>query len=192
MILNGLGFVSAPLCLFEQFFVGKATEHLIGEGIQPSHLNDDRLGRTLDKFHCYGVTKLFTTLAMKAAKQFGVSMSSVHLDSSSFHVDGEYSVVEKTSPQTNLTEIAETTVNEDAQPQVIHITHGYSRDHRPDLKQFIVDTICSADGDVPLYLRLADGNEADEAVFAQVIAEYREQWTFDGLYVADSSLGECG
>jgi transposase len=30
MILNGLGFVSAPLYLFERFFVGKATEHLLG------------------------------------------------------------------------------------------------------------------------------------------------------------------
>jgi len=30
MILNGLGFVSAPLYLFEQFFVGKATAHLLG------------------------------------------------------------------------------------------------------------------------------------------------------------------
>ena len=38
MILNALGFVSAPLYLFEQFFVGKATEHLIGEGIEPEHL----------------------------------------------------------------------------------------------------------------------------------------------------------
>ena len=48
MILNGLGFLSAPLYLFEQFFVGKATAHLIGEGVLPSHLNDDRLARTLD------------------------------------------------------------------------------------------------------------------------------------------------
>jgi transposase len=39
-ILNGLGFVSAPLYLFEKFFVGKATEHLLGEGIRPEHLND--------------------------------------------------------------------------------------------------------------------------------------------------------
>ena len=29
MILNGLGFLSAPLYLFEKFFVGKATEHPI-------------------------------------------------------------------------------------------------------------------------------------------------------------------
>lgn len=37
MILNGLGLVSAPLYLFSNFFEGKATEHLIGEGIQPEH-----------------------------------------------------------------------------------------------------------------------------------------------------------
>jgi transposase len=40
MILNGLGFLSAPLYLFEEFFVGKATEHLIGTGVFPSHLNE--------------------------------------------------------------------------------------------------------------------------------------------------------
>ena len=49
MILNGLGFLSAPLYIFEEFFVGKATSHLIGKGILPEHLNDDRLGRALDK-----------------------------------------------------------------------------------------------------------------------------------------------
>ena len=35
IILNGLGFVSAPLYMFPKFFAGKATEHLIGEGVQP-------------------------------------------------------------------------------------------------------------------------------------------------------------
>jgi len=51
MILNGLGFVSA-LYMFEKFFVGKATEHLLGR-VRPEHLNDDRLGRVLDKLY-YG------------------------------------------------------------------------------------------------------------------------------------------
>jgi transposase len=41
MILNGLGFLSAPLYLFEEFFSGKATEHLIGQGVKPEHLNDE-------------------------------------------------------------------------------------------------------------------------------------------------------
>jgi len=33
MILNGLGFLSAPLYLFGEFFVGKPIEKLIGEGV---------------------------------------------------------------------------------------------------------------------------------------------------------------
>lgn len=59
MIINGLGLVSAPLYLFEKFFVGKATEHLLGEGISPEHLNDDRLGRVLDKLYSAGLTEVF-------------------------------------------------------------------------------------------------------------------------------------
>ncbi len=49
MILNGLGLVSAPLYLFKQFFVGKATEHLLGEGVLPEHLNDLSTGQKLAK-----------------------------------------------------------------------------------------------------------------------------------------------
>jgi transposase len=51
MILNGLGFLSAPLYIFEEFLVGKATSHIIVKGILPEHLNDDRLGRALDKYY---------------------------------------------------------------------------------------------------------------------------------------------
>jgi transposase len=47
LILNCLGFLTAPLYLFSQFFIGKATEHLIGEGVKPEHLNDSRIGRVL-------------------------------------------------------------------------------------------------------------------------------------------------
>ncbi len=57
MILNGLGLVSAPLYLFSQFFVGKATEHLLSEGITPELLNDDRLGRVLDELYKVGITQ---------------------------------------------------------------------------------------------------------------------------------------
>jgi transposase len=72
MILNGLGFVSAPLYLFGEFFSGKATEHLLGEGIKPEHLNDDRLGRVLDKLFEADLTEVFVGIATKAAERFGV------------------------------------------------------------------------------------------------------------------------
>ena len=64
MIINGLGLVSSPLYLFSKFFEGKATEHLIGEGIKPEHLNDDRLGRVLDKLYVVGLSQIFTAIAV--------------------------------------------------------------------------------------------------------------------------------
>lgn len=73
-------------------------------------------------------------------------------------------------------------------PVPIRITYGYSRDHRPDLKQFILDLICSGDGDVPLFLRVASGNESDSAVFAQIFQEFKKQLELEALMVADSAL----
>lgn len=77
---------------------------------------------------------------------------------------------------------------EKVSPGHIKITYGYSRDHRPDLKQFILDLICSEDGDVPLFLRIGDGNESDQAVFPQVFCEFKKQLDLDALMVADSAL----
>ena len=158
MILNGLGFVSAPLYLFKEFFVGKATEHLLGKGILPEHLNDDRIGRALDSLWDYGLTPMFTNIAMLAQRQFNIVTESLHLDSSSFSVVGQYEM--------EGTESVEE----------IRITYGHSKDHRPDLKQFIMDVICTDDGDIPLFLRIADGNEADKAVFAKLMKQFREEW----------------
>jgi transposase len=59
---------------------------------------------------------------------------------------------------------------------------------RPDRKQFLVDLICSGDGDVPLFLRVADGDEAEQAVFAQILCEFKQQLNLDSLMVADSAL----
>ena len=167
MIINGLGLVSAPLYLFSKFFEGKATEQLIGSGIKPEYLNDDRLGRVLDKLYLKGLSEIFVVIALGAAKKFKVSMQTAHLDASSFHVHGEY---------------------EAQLPQAVKITYGYSRDHRPDLKQFIVDLICSEDGDVPLFLRVADGNESDQAAFGNILCEFRKRLDLDALMVADSAL----
>lgn len=48
--------------------------------------------------------------------------------------------------------------------------------------------MCSGDGDIPLYLRVGDGNEIDSAVFAQLILEFKQQWDVDALFVADAAL----
>lgn len=174
MILNGLGFVSAPLYLFSEFFVGKATEHLLGEGIEPEHLNDDRIGRALDSLWNQGLTPLFTSIAMLAHQRFNLSTKSLHLDSSSFSLEGSYEVESSDESSESI--------------ESVKIAYGYSKDHRPDLKQFMMDVICTGDGDVPLFLRIGDGNESDRAIFAQLMKQFKQEWNLDSIYVADSAL----
>jgi len=102
------------------------------------------------------------------AQKLEVKTDTSHLDSSSFHLHGKY---EQELPSVaffcketdeNQSDISST--NNRESPVPIKITYGYSRDHRPDLKQFILDLICSGDGDVPLFLRVASGNESDNSI----------------------------
>ena len=192
MIINGLGMVSAPLYLFSKFFEGKAIEHLLGSGIQASHLNDDRLGRVLDKLYLAGITEIFTTIALEAAQKFEINTDTSHLDSSSFHLHGKYEQelpsVSFSSTEMDGNQSDNSSINHQTSPIPIQITYGYSRDHRPDLKQFILDLICSGDGDVPLFLRVASGNESDNSIFASICQDFKKQLNLDSLMVADSAL----
>jgi transposase len=170
MLLNGLGFVSTPLYLFEQFFKDIALAHLLGEGVKAEHLNDDRLGKVMDKLYAAGLSELFLGISLQAVQRFGVRVNGGHLDSTPFHLHGNYA-----------TEDA-------AEPQGIEITYGYSRDHRPDLKQFVMNLVCSSDGDIPLWLEMGSGNQSDKAKFAELMQAFAHQWTFEGLCVADAAL----
>lgn len=190
MILNGLGFVSQPLYMFPKFFENIACEHLIGAGVKPEYLNDDKLGRIMDKLFSKGLDTIFLIITLNAAKKFNVSLSSSHLDSSSMHVHGEYNsslpeVSFVNQPTVNGQELEESAVKS---PKEITITYGYSRDHRPDLKQFIIELICSGDGDIPIFLKLASGNQADSSCFGQIAVDYQKQLEVDSLIVADCAL----
>lgn len=173
MLLNGLGFINSPLYLFSEFFEDKPLEHLLGKGIKASALNDDRLGRVLDLIYMADINRLFVGICLKAVEIFKVRMQSCHLDSSSLSVEGEYkSSVGK----------------EDKENKIIHITHGYSKDKRPDLKQFVLNMVCWGDGDIPAFLELGDGNQSDKKEFAELLIKFKQQWQFDGLHIADTAL----
>jgi transposase len=70
MIINCMGFLTAPLYLFSEFFRGKATEHLMGKGIKAEYLNDSRLGRVLEQLYEYGVSLLFIKIAIDLLQKF--------------------------------------------------------------------------------------------------------------------------
>jgi transposase len=171
--------VSKPLYLFPQFFEDKSVEHLLGKGIEPSHLNDDKIGRVMDKLFKFGLSPLFLLITLEAIKKYQINTEYSHLDSSSFSLHGEYLFKENRGDSSEL----------EGNNQVpIRITHGYSRDHRPDLKQFIIDLIVSGDGDIPIYLRVADGNENDKGVFGEIACEYKTQVNFETMVIGDSAL----
>ena len=90
IILNGLGFVAQPLYLFSNFFKDKAIENLLGAGIKAEELNDDRLGRVMDKLDKYGLSNIFLTIGLEVIKKYGISTKYSHLDSTSFHLHGQY------------------------------------------------------------------------------------------------------
>jgi transposase len=120
-----------------------------------------------------GISRLLIGICLRAVEIFKIMMRNSHLDSSSLSVEGDYKLsVER----------------EDDESQIIHITHGYSKNKRPDLKQFIVNLVCWGDGDIPAFLELGDGTQSDKKEFAQLLIKFKEQWQFEGLYVADSAL----
>ena len=115
MILNGLGFANRPLSLTPQFFAGKPLDLLFRPGIEADMFNRFKLGRTLDEVNTYGCDLLFSELALAVCQQEAIDQRFNHLDTTSFSLTGDY------IPESDQ--------------QAIAITHGYSKDHRPDLKQ---------------------------------------------------------
>jgi transposase len=147
MILNGLGFANRPLSLTPQFFANKPLDLLFREGVCAEMFNRFKLGRTLDEVHAYGCDLLFSELALAVCAQEGIDLRFNHLDTTSFALTGAYIP--------------------DSDEQAITITHGHSKDHRPDLKQAVLELMVSQDGGVPFVSKSWDGNASDTAIFQE-------------------------
>jgi transposase len=173
MVLNGLGFVNQALYLLPMFFQNKPTYRLISPRVAPEQLNDDALGRSLDTLYTYGVTELYSLIAAGAAKRLGLTSTYGHLDTTSFHVDGHY------------------TCDELPAEGVVRLTQGYSRDHRPDLNQVMLELIVAHQAGIPLLMQPLSGNRNDTQAFGQSVRDHIAQLhsTYGMTYlVADRAL----
>ena len=166
MILNGLGFSNRQLYLVPQYFANKPIEHLLGAGIHAEMLNDDCLGRTLDWLYAHDPTKLFAGIASRARQIFGIKAQQIHVDTTSFSVSGQYAMADKENEPGAEAE------RDPSETAVIAITHGYSRDHREDLKQWMIALATTHDGDVPLFLQPLDGNSSDKVSLLAAITTH--------------------
>src|SRR5882724_11242420 len=171
MILNGLGFSNRPLSLTPQFFANKPLDLLFHEGVHADLFNRFKLGRTLDEVYGYGCDLLLSELALAICTQEGIDPRFNHLDTTSFSLSGAY-VPERDE-------------------QAITITHGYSKDHRSDLKQAVLELMVAQDGGVPLVSKSWDGNTSDTQIFQErakaLMATFQHSPTPRYL-VADSKL----
>lgn len=139
--------------------------HLVG---------DDRIGRALDELFEIDRAALLSDIVAEAAKQFQLNFDQLHNDSTSVRFCGQY----RTGRQ-----------GRGAQRRLPWITHGYSKDHRPDLKQLVMCLTTTRDGGVPIQFRCLDGNATD-------VDTHIETWNTlralagrsDFLYVGDSKL----
>ncbi|MCK5783386.1 MAG: IS1634 family transposase [Desulfobacterales bacterium] len=156
MILNGLGFTDRPVSLTPQFFESKPLELLFREGVRADHFNRFKLGRSLDASYDYGCEVLFEKLAASVCQQEQVDCRFGCEDTTSFSVTGEYLPDEDT--------------------QAISITHGYSKDHRPDLKQVVLEMMTSQDGGIPLLMKCWNGNSDDNTIFQHRAKKLIEVW----------------
>ena len=180
MIINGLGMVSRPLYLFSQFFEDKPVEKLLGSRIKSEYLNDDKIGRVMDEIYELGLTNIFIEIVLLVIKKFNIETKYSHLDATSFHLHGEYNSEEIKEESEESEEIIK--------KRPILIKKGYSRDHRFDLKQCVLDLIVSNDNAIPLFMRAADGNETDKKAFGQIVVEFKKRIKIDSIIVADSAL----
>ena len=171
MIINGLGFSNRPLTLTPQFFENKPLSLLFREGVEADDFNRFKLGRVLDRCHDYGTELLFSEIALHVCHQEQVDTRFNSLDTTSFTLSGNY-----------LSETEEDT---------IAIKLGYSKDHRPDLKQVMLEIMVSHDGGIPLLGQSLDGNASDNTVFkerAEKLVEVFKQSETPRYLIADSKL----
>lgn len=139
------------------------------------HLNDDRIGRCLDRLFQADVPSLVLDVVRHVVKTFQVSLDELHNDSTTISFYGAYDDATQEEPRGTRQRLA--------------VLFGHSKDHRPDLKQLLYILTVTEDGGVPVYFTTASGNVTDDTT-------HRETWDLlrqlaggsDFLYVADCKL----
>jgi len=130
--------------------------------------NDDRFGRALDKLYLADRATLMTQFIVTLSKEFSLQLERIHNDSTSIKAYGK--IPGKTTSG-------------------LELRHGFSKDHRPDLKQLVFSLSISADGAVPVHYKSYPGNRTDDTTHIETWKTLsRLCGRNDFLYVADSKL----
>ena len=139
------------------------------------HLNDDRVGRSLERVFQALDTNLIMDVVTHVVREFRVRLDELHNDSTTVTFFGNYP--DASAEQRFLGSTAPA------------VTWGHNKDHRPDLKQLLYILTVTEDGGVPVYFQAASGNVADDQTHQatwKLLAELVKRPDF--VYVADCKL----
>lgn len=165
-----------PLYRLPTFFQDYDAELLLGKEISPGVFADHNVGRLMDKIYEAGSIRLFSEIARRAVIYFGVNTRHVSFDTTSKSVFGDYELCSK-----------------DASCAPFFIDYGHSKDHRPDLKQFLISMLC-VDRNIPIFGKPEDGNGSDKRINNETLSMVSKHMATHGLspgafiYIADSAL----
>jgi hypothetical protein len=125
-----------------QFIADKPVEQLLGPGRTAEALNDDCRGSTLDWRYAHDVPRRFAGLALRARRAFGLTVERWQAHTTAFSVHGPHG---SSASDTETGEGAASAAPED-EPAVIAVPYGDDRDHRDDLKPWMLALVTSGEG----------------------------------------------
>ena len=114
-------------------------------GCRPEQLNDDRIGRSLDRLFDADRCALLTAFVLHMIETFAISPQELHNDSTSITLTGWYGKADGRPMRGKRT---------------LRVTWGHNKDHRVDLKQLLWILTVTEEG-VPVHFKVADGNTED-------------------------------
>ena len=163
-----------PLYGIEEWISGFPAELLGISEENVRRINDDRIGRSLERLFDTDRSSLMTEIVVSAVREFDLSMKRFHNDSTSVALSGLYRTA---------------TGKDMRMKRTVNLTFGHSKDHRKDLKQLVWILTVTADGSVPVHYRVADGNTNDSPTHIETWDSIRKlTGRSDFMYVADSKL----
>src|SRR3954463_14731785 len=179
---------TALLILLKNLLIAREPLYGVGEwaarhapellGLTPTQLpslNDDRVGRCLDRLFDADIPSLTLAVVAHAVREFAVDLDELHNDSTTVTLHGDYESADRERTLRGRLCLA--------------VTHGHNKDHRPDLKQLLYILTVSSDGAVPVHFRVESGNATDDRSHcATWDLLCRLTGRCDFLYVADCKL----